>query len=177
MKKRIVIWLFILLLSATPARADEFRFGLGIFNLAGGPDFQLNFRQENSHWQIGYRHNHWVETFEDPFTGRELTETTVTMTGPIVCYLFDIESKNTYYLGASLLQWTSTEKSLMTGESDTASVTAPFFGGGYMGQNGKSTYYNIGFFFSGAELKTETSVSSEETTGLDVQMQIGIVLN
>ena len=174
MWKRIIIPLLILLLSATPAHADEFRIGLGIFNFAGGPDLQMSYRPNQSHWQVGYRHNRWGETFEDPFTGRDLTENTTTMTGPIVCYLLNIESKKTYYLGVSLLRWSSTEKSLRTGESDTESVVAPFFGGGYTGRLGKSAYFNLGAFFSSAELKTETSVSGTETTGLDLQLQLGI---
>jgi len=175
MWKKIVIPLLILLLPATPAHSDEFRIGLGIFNFAGGPDFQMSYRPKHSHWQIGYRHNQWVDTFESPFTGRDLTENSTTMTGPFVCYLFNIEGRKTYYLGVSMLQWSITEKSLRTGENDTDSVTAPFFGGGYTGRLGKSGYFNLGAFFSGAELKAETSVSGTETTGLDLQLQLGII--
>jgi len=175
MWKNIVIPLLILLLSVTPAHADEFRMGLGIFNLVGGPDLQMSFRPNQSHWQFGFRHNRWVEEFEDPFTGRGFTENTTTMTGPIVCYLFNIEARKTYYLGVSMLQWSITEKSLRTGESDTDSVTAPFYGGGYTGRLGNSTYFNLGAFLSSAELKVETSVSGTETTGADLQLQLGIV--
>jgi hypothetical protein len=175
MWKRIVISLLILLLPAATAHAEEFRIGLGIFNFAGGPDFQVNYRPNNSHWQLGYRHNRWIESFEDPFSGMDLSENTTTMTGPIVCYLLNIESSKTYYLGASLLRWSSTEESLRTGESDTESVVAPFFGGGYTRRLGKSGYFNLGAFISGAELKTETNVSGTETTGLDLQLQMGIV--
>jgi hypothetical protein len=175
MWKTITILLLILILPATLVHADEFRIGFGIFNLAGGPDIQMSFRPAQSHWQLGFRLNRWVDKFEDPFTGRELTENTTTMTGPMVCYLFNIEARKTYYVGVSMLQWSITEKSLRTGESDTDSVTAPFFGGGYTGRLGKSGYFNLGAFLSSTELKTETSVSGTETTGADLQLQLGII--
>lgn len=172
--KKIAIF-FIIIATATPAHAGDFNVALGIASLLGGQDFQVNYRPEQSHWQFGYRYISWTDTFEDPFTGRELTETSMTYTGPIVSYLLDIDSSETYYLGASLFQWSSTEKSLITSETDSESVIAPFFGGGYTSRMGESAYYNLGAFISGTRLKTETSVSSSETLGLDLQLQVGIV--
>ena len=172
MWKRIVIPFLILLLPATPAHTNEFAVGLGVMTLEGGTDFHVSYRLDQSHWQFGYRHIQWTDRWEwDP----SKTESTTTMTGPIVCYLFDIESSKTFYFGVSQLRWSNKLKSHMPDESDTDSVTAPFFGGGHIWRVGKLAYYKIGLFTSGATLKTETSVSSEETDGLDLQLQMGIV--
>jgi hypothetical protein len=38
---------------------------------------------------------------------------------------------------------------------------------------GKVGYYNFGMFFSPAKLSTQTADSAEETTGADVQLQVG----
>jgi hypothetical protein len=174
--KRIVLVMYVLLL-ASPAQAAEFRIGIGAFLLApNGADFQISIRPDQSHWMYGYRFVRWTDTFEDPFTGRGLTESTETKTGPLVSYLFNIEKDSTFYLGASLLQWSRTEKSLMTGESDTASTTALFWGGGFTGRLGSLVYYNVGIFLSpGTSLSTRTSVSSEDDSGaFDVQAQLGI---
>ena len=172
----IVLPLFALLL-ASPAQAAEFRIGIGAFILAqNGADFQFSIRPDQSHWMYGYRFIRWTDTFEDPYTGRGLTESTETKTGPLVCYLFNIENDGTFYLGASLLQWSRTEKSTVTGESDSASTTALFWGGGYTARLGSLVYYNIGIFISpGTSLSTHTSVSSEDDSGaFDIQAQLGI---
>lgn len=176
MGKRIVLLLFALL-SALPAQAADFRIGIGPFVLVeDGADFQVSIRPDQSHWLYGYRYVRWTDTFEDPFTGRDLTKSTETKTGPLVCYLFNIESGGSPYLGVSLLQWSRTERSLMTGESDTASTTALFWGGGYTGRLGSLGYYSVGIFLSpGTELNTKTSVSSEEDSGgFDIQLHLGI---
>jgi hypothetical protein len=89
----------------------------------------------------------------------------------------DNEENGTWYLGVSLLRWSRTEVSLVTGASSSDSVVAPFFGGGYTGHLGKHAYYNAGIFLSpGTELKTNTGVSSEESSGgFDIQLQMGIL--
>jgi hypothetical protein len=151
--------------------------GVGVFILAeDGADFQISFRPDQSHWMFGYRYLRYTDTFEDPYTGRGLTKQTETKTGPLVCYLFNIEKSGSFYLGLSLLQWSRTEKSTVTGESDTASTTSLYFGGGYTHRWGSLVYSNIGMFLSpGTSLHTQTSVSSEDDSGaFDIQLQLGI---
>ncbi len=152
-------------------------FGIGVFVLAeDGLDFQFGFRPDQSHWQYGWRLVRWTDTSEDPFTGRDLTTSTETKTGPFVNYLFTIDGQGSFYLGVAVLQWSRTEKSLMTGESDSASTTALFGGGGYQTRLSSLFYFNIGILLSpGTSLSTKTSVSSEETSGaFDVQLQLGV---
>jgi hypothetical protein len=156
----------------------EVRLGLGIFFVApDGVDLTVSFIPPDSHWQFGYRYVRWTDTFDDPYTGRGLTRTTEDMQGPFVNYLFHPEENGTWYLGVSLLRWSRTEVSLVTDASSSDSVVAPFYGGGYTGHMGRHAYYNAGIFLSpGTELKTNTGVSSEESSGgFDIQLQIGIV--
>lgn len=151
--------------------------GVGVFVFAeNGLDFQIGIRPDQSHWLYGWRFVRWTDTSKDPFTGRELTKSTETKTGPLLWYLFDIEGGGSFYLGASLLRWSRTEKSLVTGESDTASTTGLFWGGGYLSRLSSAVYFNIGIFLSpGTRLSTKTSVSSEDTSGaFDVQLQLGM---
>lgn len=160
------------------AGPPELRVGLGIFFVApDGVDLFASYRPAGSRWQFGYRYVRWTDSFDDPFTGNALTETTDTMQGPQVNYLFTPEDTTSWYLGLSVLRWSRTEVSLMTGASDSDSVVAPFFGGGWTAHLGKLAYFNIGMFLSpGAELKTNTGVSSEEQSGgFDIQLQLGVV--
>ena len=174
-KLSVAAILFSLLLSA-PANAVETRVALGVFILTGGIDLQLNFRPEQSHWMFGLRHLTYEDEFEDPFTGRVLDKTDVTMTGPIVTYLINIDSGSTWYVGASMLSWSKKlREEGVGGQSDEASVTAPFFGGGYMGKLGDAGYYNVGMFLSSAELTLETEYTFDQETGIDVQAQLGFV--
>jgi hypothetical protein len=176
MKKLSVAAILVSVLLAAPANAVESRVALGVFTLIGGMDLQLSFRPEQSHWMFGFRYLTYVEEFEDPFTGRVLDETDVTMTGPIVTYLIDIDSNATWYFGASMLSWSQKlREEGVGGQSDEASTTAPFLGGGYMGKFGGEGYYNVGIFLSGAELTLETANTFSEETGIDVQAQLGFV--
>lgn len=175
--KWFVMPVFVITLQVLPVQAGENRVGvgLGIFTLAGYQDFQIIYHPDHSHWLYGYRYISGTERFEDPWTGNPLTDTTDTKSGPMVFYLFNNEADKTFYLGASLFKWSLTDTSLVTGESDTDSTVAPFFGGGYFGWLGTQGYYNIGVFLGlGAKLTTQTSVSTEEDEGVDLQMQIGI---
>ena len=177
MRTQFVKAVLILMMASSPLHAAQFKVGIGIFTLAeNGADIQIDYRPEQSQWQYGYKYTRWTDTFHDPFTGRALTKTTETMTGPNASYLFSPESPGTWYLGVELLRWSSTEVSLITGEAGSDSTTAPFFGGGYMASLGKPFYYNLGFFLSpGAKLTTRTSVSSEESSGgFDIRIQLGI---
>jgi hypothetical protein len=162
-----------LALTASPALAGEFSAAVGVFTLAEkGLDLHLSYRPENSHWQYGLRYVRFTEGFD--YGGAELTNTTTTKAGATVNYLFRPESRATWYLGVSLLKWTQTERSTRTGTSGKDSTTAPFFGGGYRGSIGNSAYYNLGLFLSPAKLVTRTADSAEESTGADVQLQLGI---
>ena len=160
------------------AGPPELRVGLGIFFLAtDGVDLLVSCRPAGSHWQLGYRYVRYTDVFNDPYIGAELTRTTDTLQGPQVNYLFRPEETTSWYLGVSVLRWSRTERSTVTGASDTDAITAPFFGGGWTASLGKHAYFNIGMFLSpGAELKTDTGVSSEEQSGgFDIQLQLGAV--
>jgi hypothetical protein len=177
MRKRILMPALFLALAASPLRADGLRLGVGPFTLLeDGSDFQLSFRPEQSRFAFGYRYVRWTEKSEDPFTGRGLTKSTSTKAGPFASYLFRPEWRGTAYVGVSLLRWSRTERSLITGEAGSDSTIAPFFGGGFTGRMGEYFYYNVGLFLSpGAKLVTRTSVSSEEDTGaFDIQLHLGI---
>ena len=53
-------------------------------------------------------------------------------------------------------------------------TTAPFFGGGYSGRLGSAFFYNLGLLLSPAKLSTQTADSAEESTGADIQVQLGL---
>jgi hypothetical protein len=166
----------ILLLGSALLQAQDFRVGAGVFLLADqGQDFQISFRPASSHWQFSYRHVQWRDHFNDPFTGRRLTETTETRTGPLVDYLFSPQSPGSWYLGGAVLRWSKREESLLTGEVDRVATTAPFIGGGYARTLGRHVYFNLGLYLSpGTRLSTRTSVSSEDDSGaFDIQIQLG----
>ncbi|HEX4845918.1 MAG TPA: hypothetical protein VFV26_06825 [Geothrix sp.] len=161
----------------TPLRAQDLRAGVGVFLFADrGLDFQLAYRPAHSHWQFGYRHVQWMDTFNDPFTGRALTETTESKSGPLVTYLFRPESPGSWYLGGAVYRWSKREKSLITGEVGRDATTAPFIGGGYTRTLGRHAYFNLGLYLSpGAQVSTRTSVSSEDDSGgFDIQIQMGV---
>lgn len=165
-------------LAAAPLQAAELRAALGAFVLGqNGMDLTFSYRGASSHWQYGIRYLTWVDTFSDPFTGNDLTETTNTMQGVFVDYLFDPESGAGWYVGVEALQWSKAEHSLLTLETGTDSVVAAYFGGGYLWTFGERWYWDLGMFIApGAELSTSTSVSSEEDSGgFDIRVQFGVV--
>lgn len=141
----------------------------------GGADFALGYRPGGSHWFLGLRYVRWIDTFSDPFTGNELTETTNTMEGGFADYLFDAQSGLGWYVGLEVLRWSKSEHSLITGETGSDELVAPFLGGGYMWGLGEHCYVDAGMFLApGAQLSTSTSVSSEEDSGgFDIRLQVG----
>ena len=177
MWKRILIPALAAALQVSPLEAGQIVSGVGPFTFAeDGLDLQLGYLPDQSHWLYGYRYIRWTTTDKDPFTGRSLTKTTDTMTGPLVNYLFRPQARfGTGYVGASLLRLSRKERSLITGEVGTDSTTALFIGGGFMGWV-NSFYYNAGIFLApGVKLHTSTSVSSEDQSGaFDIQLQVGI---
>lgn len=162
-----------LMLASPPILAGEARVAVGAFILGGGIDLGLNYRFEGSHWQYGFRFVTWTDQWETA-SGTELSETTNTKIGPTLNYLFAPAARGSWYLGASVLHWTQDEESSRTGTTDKASTVAPFFGGGYTGRIGARGYYNLGLFLSPAKLSTQTADTAEETTGADIQLQLGI---
>lgn len=178
MRKLKILLTSLLMLHSTGGLAEGIRVAVGLFSLAkDGADIQINFRPAQSHYQFGYKYTRWTDVFHDPFTGRALTETTQSMSGPILNYLFHPESDSSYYIGASLLNWSRTEKALLiTTPAGSASTTDLYFGGGYTGSIGEFGYYNLGMYLSpSAKLNTQTTVSSEESSGgFDIQIQAGL---
>lgn len=162
----------VLTLAVAPVHAGEARMAVGAFILGGGIDLHLSYRAQNSRWQYGLRYVTWTDEWET-VGGTTVSETTTTKIGPTLNYLFTPDSRGSWYLGASVLHWTQDESSSRTGTSDKASTVAPFFGGGYTARLGSRGYYNFGLYFSPAKLSTQTSDTAEETTGADVQLQIG----
>jgi len=155
----------------------EYRAALGAFLFApGGSDFALSYRPADSHWLLGLRYVGWVDTFNDPFSGNDLTETTNTMAGAFVEYLFDSRSGMGWYVGIEVLRWAKSEHSLVTGETGSDELVAPFVGGGYLWAFGEHFYADLGMFIApGVSMTTSTSVSSEEDSGaFDPRLQVGI---
>ncbi len=169
--------LVLLLIQTFQANAAGIQIGVGVFALAkNGADIQVTYRQPQSHFQVGYKYARWTDVFHDPFTGRALTETTQSLSGPLVNYLLHPEADGSYYFGVSLLNWSRTEKALLiTTPPGSASTTDLYFGGGYTKYLGQFGYYNLGMYLSPtAKLYTQTAVSSEESSGgFDIQIQVG----
>lgn len=155
---------------ALPARA-EVSAAIGVFTLTDGLDVQLAYRAEHSPWQWGLRFVRWSEEYE--FGGTSLTQTTTTKVGPLANYLFSPASRSSWYAGAALYRWTQEEQSVRTGTAGKESKTALFFGGGYQGRFARYGYYNLGILLSPAKITTRTADSSEESTGADLQVQVG----
>ena len=166
-----------MLLSPVEVKAGKVGGGIGILALGGYEDFLIFFTPDQSHWIFGYRHNSGTERFDDPWSGEGITDTTETMKGPVVYYLFSNEKPRSFYVAASYYDWTLTEKSLWTGSSDTDSANELFLGGGYFGWINDHFFYNIGLLLStGTELKAEEEEfgNSTEGDGFDLQFMLGI---
>jgi hypothetical protein len=158
--------------AAARVAAGEVTATLGVFTLSDGLDVQLGYRADHSRWQLGYRFVRWTEEFE--FRETVLTQTTTMKTGPTLNYLFTPSSRASWYLGVALYRWTQEEQSARTGTIGKDSTTAPFFGGGYRGRFGGYGYFSVGLLLSPAKLTTTTVDSSEESTGADAQVLIGV---
>ncbi len=174
MWKRMLIPALAAALQAAPVHAGEFRAGLGAFVFSGF-DVQLGYRPDHSHWLYGYRYLRIEGEGHDPFTNRTLTNSTETLNGPVVTYLFGPEEPSSWYAAAAVYRWSLEERASATGEVGSDSRTAAFVGGGYTGKLGQSLYYNAGLLVSfGSQLHARTSVSSSDTKGIDVLLQAGI---
>jgi len=157
--------------------AGEVRLGLGVFNAAPhGGDVLITYRPSGLHWAFGIRHVQWMDTFHDPFTGRALSTTQESRSGPVVQYLFTPEWKGSWYLAGAVLRFQKRERSLVFGDESPTSATAPALGGGYTRGMGRHFYWNLGMLLSpGVRLKTQTSTGSEEDSGsFDILAQVGV---
>ena len=167
------IFLATALTIAAPLHAAEWRAGVGFFALSeDGIDVHVSVRPEQSRWQLGFRALRYTEEWQTS-SGTSISKTTTTKAGPQVNYLFSPEARASWYVGMSVMKWVQEEKSSRTATRGKDQTTAPFFGGGYSGRLGKAGYYNLGVFFSPATLSTQTADTAEESTGADVQVQLG----
>ena len=158
---------------AAPLQAAEWRAGVGVFVLSeDGIDVHVSMRPEQSRWQFGLRALRYTEEWETS-AGTSLSKTTTTKVGPQVNYLFSPEARASWYVGMSVMRWIQEEKSSRTTTRGRDQTTAPFFGGGYA-RRGDIGYWNFGLFLSPAKLTTQTADTAEETTGADVQLQLGL---
>jgi hypothetical protein len=155
---------------------SEMGIEIGMFTFLG-TDFQLYYRSNESPWLIGFKSAKWTES--SYLFGNKSSETTYTVAGPFIRYLFSTEADKTWYLGASMLKESMEVNCLTIGlvDSDKDSSTSPYIGGGKMGRRGKSLYYNIGFLLSPwASLSTQTAGCMDKLDGLvDVNFAIGFV--
>ena len=142
-----------------------------------GSDFQLYYQSNESPWLIGFKSAKWTES--SYLFGSKSKDTTYTVTGPFMRYLFSPKADKTWYLGASMLKESMEVNCLTIGlvDSDKDSSTSSYIGGGKMGRRGKSLYYNIGFLLSPwASLSTQTAGCMDKLDGLvDVNFAIGFV--
>lgn len=174
LRRRALVCALALALASPYSQAGETRLAVGALTFAPGLglDLHVTHRADESPWQFGLRAVRWSDEFQ--FAGTSLTETTTTMIGPTLNYLFTPRAQASWYVGTSLLYWEQREKSLRTGTSGKDSAVAPFFGAGYTRRLGTSGFYNVGLFVSPVELSTQTADSSQTGNGADVQLQFGI---
>jgi len=167
---------FVMLFSSG-VRAGKIGGGIGILTLGGYEDLLVFYTPDKSHWILGYRHNSGTERFDDPWSGEGITDTTETMKGPIVYYLFSNQKPHSLYVAAAYYDWTLTEESLWSASSDTDSAMELFLGFGYFGWINDHIFYNAGLLLStGTELKAEEEMygNSTEGDGFDLQLMMGI---
>lgn len=155
----------------------EVRVSAGVFNVgAEGADGLIQVRPPGSPWLMGLRFVQWMDTFHDPFTGRALTDTRERRYGVTLDYAFRPERTFTWVLGAAVLRCTKAETSRITGETGRDATTGVFVGGGLMGRLGPMFTYHLGIYLApGADLHTQTSVSSEDDSGsFDIRAGFGL---
>jgi hypothetical protein len=176
MRSALVIAGLVTALAPLPVEAGEISLGLGPLLLSdNGADFHMSYRADHSPWEFGYRYVRYSESSDDPFGGT-LSESTTTMRGPTLFYLFRPDAPGSWFAGVAVLKAERVERSLLVNEEARDSKNALFFGGGYRGQWGSHGFFRLGMLVSpGTELNTKTSVTSTEESGLgDVYAQIGL---
>jgi len=170
------LFLFFLTSQQVFAEGGKTGIGIGALSLGGYVDIQFLYQPDPKRpWVFGLRYLSGTERFDDPFTGNPLSDDKHTLYGASAFYLFNSQKAANFYVGAGIYRQSLTVTSLVTGESNTDSAITPFIGGGYISSLGKRYYYNIGIMFGiGGALKTKTSVTEDEETGIDPQLIIGI---
>jgi hypothetical protein len=169
---RSLVIALLLTLAAPPLWAGEFRVGIGaMMFFEDGLDLHISYRPERSAWQYGLRYLRYTEEFD--YGGVTLSETTYTLYGPTLSYLFSPESRHSWYLGASVYYWEQLEKSTRTGTRGKDSTTTVFFGGGRTGKIGEKGFYDLGILLTPKTLSTQTADGSEESSGVDIRLQLG----
>ena len=174
---RILFLASALALAAGRLHGGEFQAAAGLFFLVPeGADVTVAYRPDRSPWSFGLRYVQWRDTSHDIFTGRSLSHTRETRTGPLVSYRFRPQAPGGAYLAVSLYRWTKRETSLVGGDSGTAATTSPAFGGGYSHAMGRHGFWNVGMLLSpGTRLDTHTSTGSEQDSGtFDVLALMGV---
>jgi hypothetical protein len=176
----VVVPLALLSLSFRPRPASGAEIGVGV-GLAGvsldgaGIGIQIRARRNESRWYFGWEYaNSYPYTYSDPNNGRPLTETSEFATGPFAHYRFRRGTRSSWYLGASLLEWSRTETSLVFGDRVTETSIDPYVGGGFVGTLTKHFLFNGALLLAPwAHMEYATSGSSFETDGnLNIQLML-----
>ena len=176
-KSSIRYLLICVLLSVSPVThsADETRFGFGTGFLYGQPDLFISYQPGMEHWVYGFRIGYNEQTNDGLGFKSKEEETFI---GPMVYYLLEPESQDTFYGSVGLLGWTLKHIAPEVQEYEQVSTTALFLGGGFTRRFGDNYFFDIGLSFSiGKEIYAETSVTSIETTGLEGRIMIGFFMN
>jgi len=155
--------------------ADETRLGFGTGFLYGKPDLFISFRPGMEHWVYGFRIGYNEQINDSPGFKTKEEETFI---GPMVYYLLQPESPDSFYGSVGVLGWTLKHIAPEVQEYEQVSTTALFLGGGFTRRFGDNYFFDIGLSFSiGKEIYAETSVTSIETTGLEGRIMIGFFIN
>jgi len=161
---------------ATAGIKAETRIGAGTGWLYGQPDILFSYRPEMNHFAFGFRIA-YDESESSQYGAYESTDSS-TYIGPVVSYFFTPESPGSFYALAGLYQWTLELETPELDESDSASSTALYIGGGYTYKFKGKVFVDVGLAFNtGDQLFVETSASSVETTGGEARLVLGIYTN
>jgi|GEM_PF-4795966 len=169
-----VIALYIMTTAGSEA---ESRIGAGTGWLYGQPDILFSYRPEAKHFAFGLRLAYDESSGEQYSYAYESTDSS-TYIGPFACYFFTPERPGSFYALAGLYQWTLALETPELGESDSASSTSLYIGGGFTYRFKGRFFVDLGLAFNtGDKLFVETSVSSVETTGGEARLVFGLYTN
>lgn len=164
------------IMTATGSEA-EVRIGAGTGWLYGQPDILFTYRPEAKRLAFGLRLAYDESSGEQYTYAYESTDSS-TYIGPFASYFFTPERPGSFYALAGLYQWTLELETPEVGESDSASSTSLYIGGGYTYRFKGRFFVDVGLAFNtGDKLFVETSVSSVETTGGEARLVFGMYTN
>ena len=138
--------------------------GIGILTVIG-LDVRLQTRESHSPWVFGLRYLNIKDNFvNEALVGlpNDTSDKRYTRRfGPEVDYLFKPNNHHSLFIGGGL--FTTSKKLECDIESDSATKTGPFLGGGLQGQWSKSFGYQLGILLSpiSTSLKTANCASDE----------------